>query len=741
MADGRDGDGEGGNPKDPGHNEPEAVPGTSRDPAGARSMTESGITDPAVLAAIEANKTVIAEAQKRIAAMTGGKTSRTGTSAVSKGSATVSVSRSYHETATTKVSPTTFLDPVTGELRTVNVPAPGVYTLQPPGARARVSLLHSLPEHMRGEGGLPSDPDEILAEIEGDEGGASDPLYEPSVAGEVGATTRTGRPNTRASTAAAAAAGEKGPDPATAPDAAPTAAGKGVKEKTEKREADAGPPAPKQTGHTRLLLSDNRRNVHYELFIKGPHDYEEGDEILLRHKDGTNTPVVVVTVEENAVVGPNGQVGAVGPTATDEEMKAAKEGKTETEHVAPTAKKSTTPPATSGKKKPPKQTHPAGELPGHGSVELDPYDEADDAALQRGIDKDKVMEKEPPSLCQIWEWTDEKVARARKLAEDVANMGDSDKVTTRAQMKIRELEAYLHSKAGSKPKELPGMSETEVAIESEEVTGKETTKELLTRSAGYSRVAAKTALANQRGITILMGKVDLHTRVNVMMFEILNDLRRVMTKYDRPVNRDELMANPDLNPYLSGYIPFNNQHAVKEFVAQPDRTYALQRWILSKLTWDVNSFVSRMCDLVCTPEYRIKYSFPGKQTLAQLIYIPEKFATFLYGVAEQAAQDSGYFNPDKIHDQLRVAFQASSVKKRNRPESDPAKRGKKKRRKYGEVFTSTEDEEDEDEDNNQDKSELRLHEDFDNTLVDYTSYLELAKAEDGSSCSHEKEDH
>ena len=285
------------------------------------------------------------------------------------------------------------------------------------------------------------------------------------------------------------------------------------------------------------------------------------------------------------------------------------------------------------------------------------------------------------------------------------------------------MEALLHSKVGSQPKPVPDVTETEAKIDREEVTGKESVKELVTRGTSYSRVAAKTSLANQRGIVICMGKIDLHTRTLVMLLEATQDLRRVMTKYDRPVHRDELMSNPDLNPYLAGYLPFASQMTVEEFFASKDRNYALQRWVLTKIPWNVNTFVPRMCDLLFTREYRIQYSYPGKQLLDNLAYIPAKLATFLYGVAELAAYDHGGADPDKVNDQLRVAFQASQVRKRKLPERDLDKVEKKRKRKKtrrgrksSSIFTSSEEEEEDE--------ELRVHEDFENTLVDYKSYLE-----------------
>ncbi len=111
-----------------------------------------------------------------------------------------------------------------------------------------------------------------------------------------------------------------------------------------------------------------------------------------------------------------------------------------------------------------------------------------------------------------------------------------------------------------------------------------------------------------------MDKVDLHTRTLVRIEETLHVIRRAVTKYDRPATMGELRANPDLNPWLQGYIPFTGQSMVNDFFGSQERTFELNRWITDTFKWTQNHFVSQMVQAICTEEYRILYSYPGKST-------------------------------------------------------------------------------------------------------------------------------
>ncbi len=716
-----------------------AMAGREKDPKRREEETEeseagttAGISDPEQVAAIEAQKKVIEEAQAKIASITGGRKSRAGSmasSVVNKGSATIELTRTVHETAKTHVAPTTVIDPVSGSLRVVQTPKPGVFTLGT--VRAKPGLMESLP-----------DPPALAQDVI-DIADSDDEYDEPSTKEEK--EKKPAGPQTRAA-AKRASVGESAAKRRTEDSDGnvrkklrgeqvdePPATGDGADKATEGKAGPSGKgghPKPgtskgmeKKTtgkqGKTRLVMECVETGVHYELFLAQPHSYEVGDDILLKSKDGKETPVTVVIVEDDAMPPPGATIGAVGEEVTEAQMAAARAAaRKEKTGASPGTEK-----ARGRKADAPKPSTSAGEAPAdrrkkQAAVLVDKKsDDLEGAARARALsDSDG---SEPQELSQIWTWTEEKVKRARKLAKEIAEMEDREKVTTRAAARIRELEAILHSKCGSKPKELPQLSEAEQKIKDETVTGRESARELFTRAAKYSRVAAKTALSNQRGIVVCMDKIDTHTRSLVLITEYLADLRRVMTKYDRPVHQQELMANPDLNPYLAGYIPFDDPLLTQEFFESQERIYALNRYVTDKIRWDPSTFIPRLVDLICTPSYRIKFSFPGKQTLTSLVYIPQKLADFLIGAAELAAFDQGGCNPDKVRDQLRVAFQASQVAKRNRPEHDPAKKGKKKPRR-GEIFTSSSSE---DATADESKESLRMHEDFEDTLVDYESYV------------------
>ncbi len=129
-----------------------------------------------------------------------------------------------------------------------------------------------------------------------------------------------------------------------------------------------------------------------------------------------------------------------------------------------------------------------------------------------------------------------------------------------------------------------------------------------------SKTAAGHAAANTRGLHTIVDKLDIHTRTLVRLEEKVDVIKRSVTKYDRPVTMGELRSNPDLNPWLQGYLPFNEQALVADFFESQDRNYELTRYVLASISWDPSHFVPRMVSALCTEDYRIKYSFPGKAT-------------------------------------------------------------------------------------------------------------------------------
>ncbi len=222
------------------------------------------------------------------------------------------------------------------------------------------------------------------------------------------------------------------------------------------------------------------------------------------------------------------------------------------------------------------------------------------------------------------------MAKARKLAEEIANMDPETDRATRAKAHITELEALLYSRAGTKPRPDPPMTKAEEKIAKTDIsdmTGKQLAHTAASKLSSYtfcsllptyvlhtglSRTAADAAVKNTRGLHAIVDKLDLHTRTFVRLEEKIDTIRRAVTKYDKPVNMGQLRANPDLNPWLQGYIPFQDQAAVVDFFSSQDRSFELNRWILDTVKWNYNKFCQKVVEMLCTPEYRVAYSYPGK---------------------------------------------------------------------------------------------------------------------------------
>ncbi len=770
-----------GGSKDPGGG------GRRRTDAGSQSGTHTsvGIDDPVLQAELDEERAKIAAAQARIAKITGGRKSRTGSaaSAMVAGASNVAYTESVHRHVEANLQPSTYLDPVTGKLRVVHPPTPVL--------PAAGSLLASLPE---GPNLPPAPAPPSVIEISPDRPDSDPLVIDPRADGAGAVAGPSGRKGPDQERAAAELAAQKEKEKAAAEQAAQKEKEKAAaeqaaqkekdKEKTSGETGEAGDDGDEgldqgdreskpKTGlvklrtpgrlsakekaktYQKLLLRSVENQYYYEIFITGDNDYEVGDIITLRTKMGKERQAEIIQMEQGSP-GPKDATGLVQTVSTEEsgktsgskesgeqkEKEDAPPRRTRAQAVAAAMARRTKGLDTDdrvekekpmGKKKlPPKQTVPAGEEPGYGTSHQaaeEGYADLDAAAQDRGIDVGQD-EEEPAGLRQIWDWDEDMVRRARQLAKEVASMPQDQTLQTRGQLKIRELEAMLHSKTGTKPKAIPEMTTSEQRIHEERVTGHETDRELALMAARNSRVGAKTGLCNTRGIQLCMAKIDLHTHTLALVLQHLEAHRRILTKYDRPpMKQEEIRANPTLNPLLSGYIPIDNQLSAEEFFSSEERSYELHRWVLSKMQWDPSSFIPRLCDLVTTREYRIKYSYPGKQKMSNLIYIPERMAIFLFGVAETASRKYGGFNPEKAEEQLRVAFQASVVRKRNPAETDEnaprskrTKRGTKKGKRA--VFSSTE--EDEEESSNQEDEDYevgRFAEDFHDTLVDYRSYL------------------
>ncbi len=212
-------------------------------------------------------------------------------------------------------------------------------------------------------------------------------------------------------------------------------------------------------------------------------------------------------------------------------------------------------------------------------------------------------------------------------------MESGDEINTRARAHISELEALLYSRAGTKPRPEPRVTATEKRIQELILKGMNQRKIVHQTASksfstflrystvhprlsypGLAKTAASSSIKNTRGIHALVDKVDLHTRTLVRIEEVLHTIRRSVTKYDRPASMGELRRNPDLNPWLQGYLPFEEQTQVDDFFRSQERTFELNRYIVDTYKWDPNKFAPRIVEALCTDDYRIRYSYPGKST-------------------------------------------------------------------------------------------------------------------------------
>ncbi len=230
--------------------------------------------------------------------------------------------------------------------------------------------------------------------------------------------------------------------------------------------------------------------------------------------------------------------------------------------------------------------------------------------------------------------------------------------SSRGVAKISEIEKTLYRWVGTKPRERPGMTETEKNVAAEEMPGNKSVKQVVVATGVLCKTATQAALHSDRQTKIMKDKVDLHSRCMVQIRDELAHIRRVLTRYDRPVQGFETGTNPALNPHLNNFVPFDDQYRVNEFFDSRERTLELLRYVIHNVKWDVNSFCVNVVRRICTLDYREGHQFPGKITYEKYVYIPEIFREFLMSAAQLAASRStvGGFDVEKCSDQYRGAF-------------------------------------------------------------------------------------
>ncbi len=161
----------------------------------------------------------------------------------------------------------------------------------------------------------------------------------------------------------------------------------------------------------------------------------------------------------------------------------------------------------------------------------------------------------------------------------------------------------------------------------------------LTKQAAGQVMGFRQELSGFRKVQ-LMHSATLHEILDALA----NIKRQLATFEHQGILPGELAANPDLNPMLGSrkragflhipytflsfsatHLPFNTQQQVISFLDSWERTVALQKYVTRNTDFSQRGFVLAMIRLICTPEYRRRYSFPVGQLYENLVYIPARF--------------------------------------------------------------------------------------------------------------------
>ncbi len=284
---------------------------------------------------------------------------------------------------------------------------------------------------------------------------------------------------------------------------------------------------------------------------------------------------------------------------------------------------------------------------------------------------------------------------------------------------IREIERTLYHWVGTKPRPRVEKSEAEINLEAEEIPGKKTYKGVIAATGIIAKSGAQAAMASHRGTKTIKDKVDLHSRCMVQIKDELAHIRRVLTRYDRPLQTFEMATNPQLNPHLNTYVPFDSQYRVNEFFESRERVVELMRYVIHNVRWNVNNFALNTVRLICTYDYRDKHQFPGKIRYERYTYVPDALEEFLYSAASLAASRSteGGYNRDTCQAQFRSAFHNNQVLRDRKRKSEGDVSPSKRRYPYRGF-----------DDNDDSREENREGDSLFNDLVAYTSFMDDSPA-------------
>ncbi len=190
------------------------------------------------------------------------------------------------------------------------------------------------------------------------------------------------------------------------------------------------------------------------------------------------------------------------------------------------------------------------------------------------------------------------------MAESIRNIPKGAVGPAPPTFTTEEAEAMLYERAGKeKPAPRP-RSDAEHAVEMATFVGL-SPEQLALKTAQMAQIGASGALEAQRVVKDMRDSIGIHTLSLAGMQDSIANLRRALRIHDQSVKATESAANPQLNPLLSGYLPFDAQAVVEEFFELNERTVALQRYIAKMIPWHPSTFAHDMVALICTFQYRI----------------------------------------------------------------------------------------------------------------------------------------
>ncbi len=197
------------------------------------------------------------------------------------------------------------------------------------------------------------------------------------------------------------------------------------------------------------------------------------------------------------------------------------------------------------------------------------------------------------------------------MAESILNIPKGAVGPAPPRLTPDEAEALLYERAGrERPAQRP-QTDAERAVETARFDNL-TPEALALKTARMAQTAASGALEAQRVIKDMKDSIGIHTVSLAGVQDSIANLRRALRIHDQSVKATESAANPQLNPLLSGFLPFDAQAVVEEFFELKERTVALQRYISKMVPWNPSTFCHDMVALICTFQYRI-----GKRSTLQ----------------------------------------------------------------------------------------------------------------------------